>query len=127
MSAFLTTLDARIIKHLPNGRPLWRLLSPLVYDSELLGFITTVPTGHETDLASVPRLPLIYLLAGDTAHEASVVHDYLYSTGDVQRATADAVFREAMAVVGEPAWRRWAMWAAVRAFGGGHYGADYTV
>jgi hypothetical protein len=91
----------------------WRLIAPLVYQSDVAGMIFTVPTGFITDLASVPRVPIAYLLAG-TSNEASVVHDFLYSTHPVPRNTADAVLREASAVTGVPAWRRWLMWVGVR-------------
>ena len=101
-----------------RGGGLWVTLSPLRYESDLLRSIITVPAGFSTDLASTPRLPVAYLLAGDTAHEAAVVHDWLYQVRISTRAQADAVLDEAMAVTGEPAWRRWLMWAAVRAAGG---------
>jgi hypothetical protein len=119
MSEFLSgDLDADLIKESP---PTWRLNAPFVYQSDVAGQTFTVPAGFVTDLASVPRLPLVYLLAGGTANEASVVHDWLYSTHVVPRSVADAVLREASAVSGVPAWRRTLMWAAVRAFGGSHW------
>ena len=111
-SAFLSTLQAA---KLPGRQ--WRLLAPLRYQSRVLGALIEVPTGFLSDLASVPRLPLAYLLAGDTAHEAAVVHDWCYQAHLCTRAQADAVLDEAMAVTGEPAWRRWLMWAAVRTGG----------
>ena len=111
--AFLTPLQ---VAKLPDGQ--WRLLAPLRYRSAVLGAQIEVPAGFVTDLASVPRLPLAYLLAGDTAHEAAVVHDYLYQVRISTRLQADAVLDEAMAVTGEPAWRRWLMWSAVRLAGG---------
>jgi len=111
--AFLSTLQ---VAKLPGRQ--WRLLAPLRYQSAVLGTLIEVPTGFLTDLASVPRLPLAYLLAGDTAHEAAVVHDYLTQVHICTRAQADAVFYEAMAVTGEPRWRRVLMWSAVRVAGG---------
>jgi hypothetical protein len=63
----------------------------------------------------------VFLLAGDCAREAAVVHDYLYSTHQVDRATADAVLREASAVTGVPWWRRQLMWAGVRMGGASHW------
>lgn len=98
----------------PNGR--WVLLAPLVYVTRA-GERIVVPAGFDTDFASVPRLPLAYLLAGDTAHQSAVVHDYLYRTHKYSRAKADAIFLEAMEISGEPRWRRWVMYASVRAFG----------
>jgi len=110
--AFLSTLQ---VAKLPDGQ--WRLLAPLRYQSRVLGALIEVPTGFLSDLASVPRLPLAYLLAGDTAHEAAVVHDWLYQNRISTRAQADAVLDEAMAVTGEPRWRRRLMWSAVRTGG----------
>ena len=97
-----------------------RLVAPLVYLSDIAGRIE-VPIGFETDLASVPRLPLTFAVAGDTAHEAAVVHDYLYSEKKISRSKADAVFEEAMNVLGISWWKRKLMWSAVRAFGWSHY------
>jgi len=97
-----------------NGR--WTLLAPLVYVTEG-GERITVPEGFVTDFASVPRLPLMYLIAGDTAHAAAVIHDYLYRTRDRSRAEADAIFLEAMKASWEPFLRRWIMYLAVRAGG----------
>lgn len=77
--------------------------------------------------ASVPRLPLVFLLAGDCAREAAVVHDFLYSTHEVDRATADAVLREASACTGVAAWRRWLMWAGVRLGGARHWDPEAAV
>ncbi len=99
------------------------LTSPLIYDSDVLGERITVPTGFTTDFASVPRLPLAYLLFGGDVGDnaAAVVHDWLYSQGKVPRATCDAVFREAMQAEGVAGWRCWPMWFGVRLFGGSHY------
>lgn len=95
----------------------WSLIAPLHYQSVILQKILLVPMGFLTDFASVPRVPFAYWLAGNTAHGAAIVHDYLYQTHRTDRATADRVFDEAMEVEGEPAWRRWMMWLAVRTVG----------
>lgn len=106
-----------------SGARGWVLLADLRYESAILRARLIVPAGYETDLASVARLPFMYWLAGNTAHEAAVVHDYAYQTHITDRVTADAVFYEAMGAIGEPAWRRWLMWAAVRVAGGAAYGS----
>jgi hypothetical protein len=93
------------------GRAFWRLSSPLVYTSAIVGRVV-IPDGFETDFASVPRLPLAHLLTGDTAHASAVVHDYLVDIAP-WRLAAD-VFREAMAAEGVPGWRQWMMYWAVR-------------
>jgi hypothetical protein len=119
MSRFLSRCVLEIADDEDDGQ--WILAVALAYESDVAGITITVPAGFQTDLASVPRLPLVFLLAGDCAREAAVVHDYLYSTHLVERGTADAVLREASACTGVPAWRRWLMWAGVRLFGGSHW------
>jgi hypothetical protein len=82
-----------------------------------------VPAGFDTDFASIPRL--FWTLVGHPAGryaQAAVLHDWLYRTAPVPRKEADRIFREAMAVLGVPAWQRWAMWAGVRVGGSGAYG-----
>jgi hypothetical protein len=115
---FRSDFDSRYVGQ-RDGRPVFRLLAPLIFDSAVAGRQITVPIGFETDLASVPRWVGTYLLAGGKAVRAAVVHDYLYERDRVTRQEADAVFLEAMDIEQDPeeAWRRWAMWAAVRAFG----------
>ena len=88
-----------------RGRTVYRLETPLVYiDGER---VITVPAGFETDLASVPRVPIAYLAWGDRAHREAVLHDYLYSIDavpDLPRAECDELFRQAMISRGNP-WR----------------------
>jgi hypothetical protein len=95
------------------------LLEPLVFRSDVLGRTDTVPAGFITDLASIPRLPVVYLLTGEAGCYASVPHDYYYQTGREPQGVADAVFYELLGdeLDPEPEWRRWAMWGGVRAFG----------
>lgn len=119
MSRFLTPLVLTLADSSDDGK--WKLVAPLLYQSDAALETFTVPAGFVTDLASVPRVPVAYLLTGGTSNEAAVVHDYLYSTGIVSRETADAVLREASAVTGVPAWRRGLMWLGVRLFGGSHF------
>jgi tetrahydromethanopterin S-methyltransferase subunit F len=100
-----------------NGRAKWRLLESLRYRSHLLGRVIEVPAGYETDFASVPRLPLAYMLAGDTGHAAAVIHDFLVDTMVEDAATWDRaaeVFREALRHEGLPGWRIGMMTAGVR-------------
>jgi len=72
MSKFPTDLNAR---RMEDNK--WALMAILVCEcSDKTIFIACA--GLETDFASVPRLPLAYLIAGNTAHKAAVIHDYLY-------------------------------------------------
>lgn len=125
MSAFLSALDLRDADNTDDGK--WILMADLVYQSDVAGQTFTVPAGFQTDLASVPRLPLVFLLAGDSARKASVVHDWLYTTHPVPREVADAVLKEASLATGVPVWRAWLMWAGVRVGGGGkHWNGSTT-
>lgn len=105
------------VEKMPNGR--WRVLSPLIYLSRYAGRIA-VPRGFDTDFASVPRLPLMFWLLGDRGHMAATLHDYLYRTGRVTRATADAVFWEALELEANRV-ERFAFWAGVRLGGWASY------
>lgn len=111
-SEFLSPL---VFEDVSDGKKV--LVRDLVYFSERLGRTVDVPAGFETDLASVPRLPFAYLLFGGTADKAAVVHDFLYRKSGVPQADADAVFMEAMEASGHGWFRRWSMYAGLRAFG----------
>lgn len=100
MGEFKTKLQ---VERLPNknGRKQWMLLDWLIYESKTVGLIL-VPPKYVTDFASVPRLPIIYLLFGGQSDEEATLHDFLYSvphstgTGQVvTRALADQVLRGA--------------------------------
>ena len=114
MAKFLTTLKTEFIDD--DKR---RLLAPLCYESDIMGSLT-VPAGFVCDFASVPRVPVVYMLFGDEAHQAAVVHDYLYRYAVVERKVADRVFCEAMSVSGV-GWKRYPMFWGVRLFGGAFY------
>lgn len=122
MSQFITPLDTRKLALGPHGRLIFKLLAPLVYQSDLLGKTITVPFGFVTDFATVPRLPLVFLATGDRAHEAAVIHDWLYSVHvidgmEIERSLADDVFREAVEVVEKSATLARVMWLGVRVGG----------
>lgn len=71
-----------------------RLIHPLVYYSERLDMTIITPPEFVTDLASVPRLPLVYSLAGGTMTYEAVTHDTNYRWGLISRALSDSVFFE---------------------------------
>jgi hypothetical protein len=116
MSEFKTELKTRLF----NDDTVWALDTPLVYQSDLLNAVITVPMGFQTDFASVPKVPIAYMFFGDRAHREAVIHDYLYrfdSIPVVTREQADDVFYEAMKLRGKSFFVRWCMWAGVRAGG----------
>ena len=114
MAKFLSELDVRCI----NDR-VWQLDSSLRYLSDILGVII-VPAGFQTNFASVPRIPVAYMLFGDRAHREAVLHDYLYRIDSTPHATFDQandVFLEAMQERGKGCFVRYAMWMGVRCGG----------
>jgi len=120
-SQFLTELVAPL-KH--DSDDVYVLREPLVYESECLNCRIEVPTGFETDLASVPRVPIIYWFFGNRAHREAVLHDYLFrvdSTPVVPFSQANNVFFEAMAVRKKGACIRYPMWWGVCLGGSGSY------
>jgi hypothetical protein len=116
MNRFPNPLQAEL---LPD-RKTWRLLAPFSYLDPDHGLIE-VPAGFETDFASVPRWPLTFALFGQYGQAAAVLHDWLYSIGQLSRADADRVFLNALRSSGIARWRAYAMWAGVRIGGAKRY------
>ena len=79
----------------------------------------TVPEGFSTDFASIPVIfrPLIPKLG--KYNRSAILHDFLYSTALFSKSTSDKIFLEGMKSLGVKAWRRYAMYAAVKYFGTG--------
>lgn len=94
----------------------WELLEPLAYASALVPETLVVPKGFQTDFASVPRVPLAYLLTGDKVHAPAVVHDWLIRERIVHRTIADRIFLEAMECERIAWWRRRSMYLAVSVY-----------
>lgn len=113
---FLTPL---VLESHPNGDQLWRLREEFRVGVDL-GATEIVPKGFITDLASVPRVPILYLLAGGRARKASVLHDYLYRTQAPKR-YSDLVFYAAMLEEGIERPLAWLMYQAVANFGSDAY------
>lgn len=86
-------------------------------DGELLTL--KIDAGFETDLASVPRWPVVYAMFGNKARRAAILHDKLYQE-KWPRDWADSMFYAAAKnEVG--AATAWAMWAGVRIGGESRY------
>ena len=110
-------LSELVVKKIGDKR--WELKEELKYQP-LQGHLITVPIGFRTNFASVPRIPIAFLLAGDTAQKSATVHDYLYSGIEhrFSRKRADEILLQAMKEEGLWWWRRSLMWIGVRWFGG---------
>ena len=120
-SQFLTELDIGLC---PSNEGIWWLRTPLVYYSDLLKTEIVVPPAYidvkfYTDLASVPRIPIIYELWGNRAHTEAVIHDFLFcknSFPSVSFVMANRIFLEAMQVREKPAYISYPMFTGVMAF-----------
>jgi len=115
MSKFLSELNVECIEDSAN--PKWRLLSPLIYVSNLADQMIVVPIGFITDFASTPRVPFFFAIAGNIATKASTIHDYLYTSQLFDREKSDNIFLEACDTSGVAQWRSRMMWLAIRMFG----------
>ncbi|HET8688401.1 MAG TPA: DUF1353 domain-containing protein [Methanosarcina sp.] len=126
MSQFLTNLVAECIDDTgAGGRGIWEITEPFVYQSDILGKTITVEPGFFTDYASVPRLPLLYFLFGDTSHKAAVIHDWLFHHHEVcDEQTANKVLLEACEAEGVPKWRRFGIYLGVAIGGESSWEAD---
>ena len=123
---------------LRDGRCQWLVNPALRYEvgAEGSNEVIIVPANTVTDLASIPRGVWNLFPPDGPWAKAAVIHDFLYATkgtGDVDgqhwmtkpsytRAQADDILREAMGVLGVPAWKRQCIWAAVRVGGAGGWG-----
>lgn len=106
MGQFLTTLKTeQITEATPTRKALFKITSPLIYDSNTLKQTIIVPEGFITDFASVPRIPFLYALLGNLGNSAACLHDFLYTPPHepqragcvpVDRKTADKVLQGAI-------------------------------
>ena len=93
----------------PDSDAIGVLDSPLLYWSEKLDCLVTIPVGFQSDGSSVPRIPFVYIRFGGRAPREGWLHDYLYrldASPVVPRSVADSVFKEAMTARMKPVERR---------------------
>lgn len=90
-----TLLRVEEAGHDLHGRAVWELLDPLYFESDQFGDLV-VPATFRTNYASVPRVPLVFMLVGDRFHKEAALHDWLYTVHSLSREQADAVFLEAL-------------------------------
>ena len=98
MARWLTKLNVDYLRGRRDsaGRSLWRLKVPLGFESDLLKRRLIVPPEFITNYASVPRMPVVFLVAGDRSYDEAALHDWLYTCHEVTKEQADAVFLEAL-------------------------------
>jgi hypothetical protein len=135
VSRFLTPLKVEKIGYDQDGRALYRLLARLVYLSDRFGR-RVVPAGFVTNFASVPRLPVVFLVAGGRAEEEATVHDYEYTVREKSRDDCDAQFLESLQAdkpyatelkKPTPKWLAYVMYEGVHLGGRSAYAAETTV
>lgn len=115
MSRFTEVL---LVSPLADGDT-WVIMRDFGYDvgAEDSGDRIDVDVGFQTDFATVPRPFWIVLPKWGTYGNAAVIHDWLYWDQSRPRREADAVFLEAMGVLGVAPLVKYAMYGTVRAFG----------
>ncbi len=78
MGKYHTPLKVEQVSEATGTLPsVWQFLEPLIYESRKLG-IVIVDRGKLTNFASVPRLPISYLLFGGRNNAPAALHDNLY-------------------------------------------------
>lgn len=117
-------------ENVEQGRGNWKLIAPLEYKSAA-GDTYSVPIGFVTDFASVPRLPVIFMLYGDRANLAAALHDWLYSIDPTtgkhpvkDRETADLLLKEAALAQGCSEEVAESLYLGVRVGGASHWAPD---
>lgn len=95
----------------------WLLGAPFAAVAE--GWAVHIAPGFVSDGASIPRIAwrlIGHPLSGDYI-AAALIHDALYAAELWPRADCDSAFNALLQALGLPAWKRWMMYAAVRAGG----------
>ncbi len=99
-----------------RGRQCFETLGVSVF-TDLSGDICIrVPKGTITDFATVPWGLRWLVPQMGRYNPATVLHDHLCRRKDCKRFMADAIFRNAMAELGVPLWRRVLMYYGVRIY-----------
>ena len=79
-----------------DGTGQWEVIEAYPTYSDVLGKQITLPYGFSSDLASVPKAPILFLLFGGRYALPSLFHDYLTRYRLCSREKADLVFLEFM-------------------------------
>lgn len=119
MSSFTEPLELTPVGY-RNGKLLWATLRPFAYEIGLKGsgLRLLVPEGFQTDLMTMPRIFWPFLPPHDPRYAAAcVLHDYLCRWQGFSRVVADAVFYEALRVLGVGWFKATLIYAAVRLWG----------
>ena len=96
------------------------------YTSKNKEITVFVKEGFIFDGASIPKVlwGIIGSPFSGKYRMAALIHDALYTVHDVDRKEADDIFFNQMKAEGVARWRMYAMYSAVRFFGGSSYRTD---
>lgn len=101
----------------PNSRTRkWETVAPLWFElgGKGSGAMIRVPSGFETDLATIPPPARLLFSPADARYaRAAIVHDYLLSLPNFSPIVAAIAFRDALVAAAVPAWRVRVMAVAV--------------
>ena len=111
--------DVLLVSPLADGST-WVIMRDFGYDvgAEASGDHIDVAVGFQTDFATIPRPFWIILPKWGRYGNATVIHDWLYWTQVRPRPQADAIFLQAMGVLGVSGPVKYTLYWAVRLFGG---------
>jgi hypothetical protein len=82
-----------------------------------------VPEGFETDLSSVPRVPIVFYWLGGRGHKEGILHDWMYKCNMFPREDCDDIFYWALRSERKTKAVSYAMWKGVRIGAGRVYEA----
>lgn len=108
-----------MISLIPRGSTRWEVEED--YKVVVLENTIEIPKGFISDLASIPRVMWVVFPPFGRYTEASVVHDYLYSTSEMSRKECDQVFLALMLQNNVGPFTAKTMYYAVRLFGWMNY------
>jgi hypothetical protein len=119
MSEFKTCLEVRLLPESP-GVEEWFVLTPLIYQSDLLELTVVIPVGFVTNFVSFKSLNWL-------AHRPSCLHDFLVSCSDLDISLANLAFKESLESVDVGEELAGNMYAAVDLFGNSHKENTYLL
>lgn len=113
-----------------DGKPVWQKEATLMqqWTFEIRGHWFSIPTGFQTDGASIPRL--LWRVCGHPLAVprvyAALMHDWLYRNGygcpqDIDRAEADACYRDFLIAIGWGTIKSYTEYYSLRLFGGSNW------
>lgn len=83
-----------------------------------------IPAGFICDLGTVPRIARIVGLEPTTFPRSFLLHDYLYSMGNMQRLEADNLLKKGLLIEGASKLQIFLIYHSVRIFGQYYYASN---